>query len=508
MFTALDLFLIASLLACGGGAFYYRAKYRDAQQAQTQIEERLTKVSSTLSQTERDLAVCHERLAHTATLDADLQNVKARCNQLEQNAVQGREALARADAQQQEQKQQRDKAERTYETLTEHLESEKQEVSALRERLATLTETLEQERRQSQERLSLLTEARQKMSVEFKSLAEEVMTRHGETFTRLNKQQVESLLTPVQQKIVEFQQNLQKVHVENSKERATLAEQIRNITETGTQMSAEARNLVHALKNESQTQGAWGEMVLSSILEKSGLREGEEYSTQHSVTTDEGNRLRPDVVVNLPGEQKVIIDSKVSLRAFESYTNTEDTHDKATYAQAHGLSMRSHIKNLSGKAYQALPGVHLDYVIMFVPIEGALALALQEDPSLTTYATDLNVAIATPTTLMIALRTIAAVWSVERRNANADEIATLAGRMYDKMVGFVEDIEGIGKRLDQARKSYDGALGKLCSGNGNLLRQAERIREKGGKASKSLPKALLNDDTDGSDSLFSHTSEA
>ena len=253
------------------------------------------------------------------------------------------------------------------------------------------------------------------------------------------------------------------------------------------QMNIEARNLTHALKNESQTQGAWGEMVLSSILEKSGLRAGEEYSIQESVIADDGSRLRPDVIVNLPGEQKIIIDSKVSLRAFEAYINTEDTDKTATHAKDHCRSMRGHIQNLSSKAYQTLPGIHLDYVIMFVPIEGALALALQEDPSLTTYATDRNVAIATPTTLMIALRTIAAVWAIEHRNANADEIATLAGRMYDKMVGFVESVENIGKQLNQAQKSYDDAMRKLHSGKGNLLRQAERIREKGGKTSKSLP---------------------
>jgi DNA recombination protein RmuC len=323
-------------------------------------------------------------------------------------------------------------------------EATRKEADDLRRKLAALNERLEQETAKSAEKLALLTDAREIMANEFKVLAETVMTRHGEAFTKQNKEQVEGILNPLREKLVEFQQGLQTAHVETAKDRASLEQQIRNLSEASASMRSETHNLTQALKGKAQTQGAWGEMILTTILERSGLREGDEYVKQQSHTGEDGSRLRPDVIVNLPGGQRVVIDAKVSLTAFEEHVNATDETVAAAALTRHVGSMRTHVRTLASKDYQSVVGSGLDYVIMFVPIEGALAIALQEQPDLTNEAAGTNVAIATPTTLMMALRTIANVWGVERRNRNAEEIAERAGKLYDKFHGFVGDMQLLG----------------------------------------------------------------
>lgn len=385
------------------------------------------------------------------------------------------------------------------EKLAAELESVKGQSSAtqthaseLESDLARLQETLTQERKQSQEKLQLLAEAREQMTQEFRVLANDVMKSHGETFSKQNKEQVDAILNPLRDKLVDFQTGLQKSHEDSVKERATLAEQIRQLSGNSEKMSMQAASLANALRGEAQTQGAWGEMILESILERSGLREGEEYITQQTHSTEEGQRLRPDVVVNLPGEQKLVIDSKVSLVAFDEYVNSASEQERNSSLDRHIASIRSHIKTLSNKEYHAAVGSQLDYVVMFVPIEGALAAALQRDPDLTADAVKNNVAIATPTTLMIALRTVSNVWHVERRNQNAENIAVQAGRIYDKLVGFVEDMESLGKRLNQAHECHTDAMKKLSSGRGNLAQQVQRLKILGAKTTKSLPWQMVN----------------
>ena len=358
---------------------------------------------------------------------------------------------------------------------------------------ARLTETLEQERRQSEEKLKLLSEAREQMANEFKVLAEEVMFRHGETFSKQNKEQIDAVLTPLRDKMTEFQQGLQVAHDESLKDRTVLAEQIRNLTETSAVMSNETQNLTRALKGEAQVQGAWGEMILGTILEKSGLREGEEYVAQESHTAEDGTRVRPDVIVNLPAGEKIIIDSKVSLKAFEDYVNAGTEADRSSSLQRHLTSMKTHIRALGSKEYHLAAGSRLDYVLMFVPIEGALAAAIQADADLTSLAAECNVAIATPTTLMIALRTVANVWKVERRNKNAEAIADRAGLLYDKFCGFVEDLANIKKHLGKTTDAYDAAMSKLTLGRGNLLAQVGMLRDLGARASKTLRNAQPRD---------------
>jgi DNA recombination protein RmuC len=365
----------------------------------------------------------------------------------------------------------------------------------LKAQLAALHETLRKERLHAAEKLQLLVDAKETMAKEFRLLAEDVMARHGERFGKQNKEQIDGLLQPMRDKLAEFQQGLQAAHVESARERATLGEQIRGLNEASAKMTTEATNLTRALKGQAQTQGAWGEMILESVLERSGLRKGEEYVTQASQTTEDGERLRPDVIVTLPGEQRrIVIDAKVSLVAFDGHVNAATDDERGACLRRHLDSMRAHIRTLGSKDYLGVAGSRLDFVVMFVPIESALAAALHEDPSLTKDAADNNVAIATPTTLMIALRTVASVWQVERRNKNAEKIADRAGKLYDKFAGFVADMHALGDRLGQADESYKAAMRKLSDGKGSLTRQVEQLKSMGANARKSLPGLLLGDD--------------
>ena len=390
------------------------------------------------------------------------------------------------------------------------LETAQAERKALQERLeglmgeaadkaaarARLEETLDQERRQAEGKLALMAEAKEGLSLAFKVVAEEIMSRHGATFTKQNKDQLDGVLTPLKEKLAEFGQDLKAVHTESVKDRATLAEQIRSLTETSASMSMETRNLTQALKGKAQVQGAWGEMILATILERSGLREGEEYVAQESHTAEDGSRLRPDVIVKLPGSERIVIDSKVSLKAFEEFINGATGEDRAAALKRHLASIRTHIRTLGGKDYQLATGSGLDYVLMFIPIEGALATALLEDPGITAFAAECNVAIATPTTLMIALRTVANVWKVERRNVNAEAIARRAGQLYDKFFGFITDMERIRIHLNHTSDAYEHAMLKLTKGRGNLLTQADQLKALGARTAKSLPESLKEEPED------------
>lgn len=370
------------------------------------------------------------------------------------------------------------------------------ENAGLKARISALETELADQCRQSAEKLQVLLDAREALTQEFKVLANDVLQRHGDAFAKQNKEQIDIVLQPLREKLLEFQQGLQNAQTDSAKERATLAEQIRQLSEASARMTSETTNLAQALRGNSQTQGAWGEMILASILERSGLRAGEEYLTQISHTNEEGDRLRPDVIVRLPGGQHVVIDSKVSLVAFEGFVAAGTEEEREAQLGRHVDSMRAHIRQLSNKQYHVVAGSSLDYVVMFVPIEGALAAALQRDPGLTGFAVQNNVAIATPTTLMIALRTVESVWKIERRNSNAEAIADRAGKMYDKFVSFIEDLTKLGTRLDQAQGAYRNAMGKMSTGAGNLVGQFERLKELGARANKSIPVGMVGEEVE------------
>lgn len=341
------------------------------------------------------------------------------------------------------------------------------------------------------ERVRELTEAREAMTKEFKLLAEEVMRQHGATFTKQNREQIEGLLDPMRQKMLEFQQGMMQTRQEAAERHAALGATILSLTDHSAKMSQETQNLTRALKGQTQVQGAWGEMILATILERSGLREGQEFSTQQSETV-EGRRLRPDVVVNLPNGHRLIIDSKVSLVGFEAYVNAADDGARAGALRAHVTSMRNHVRELSGKDYTRIAGITPDYVMMFVPIEAAFAVATEADPELTLFAIERNITIATPTNLITLLRTVASLWQVERQQRNAEDIANRAGALFDKFAGFIDDMNKVDQLLSRAHGAHKDAMGKLSTGAGNLVRQTEMLRKLGARTKKNLPADLVD----------------
>ena len=366
-----------------------------------------------------------------------------------------------------------------------------EKITSLREAVTRLETQLAEERNQGKEKLQLLENAREKMSLEFKNLANEILDKKGKDFTENNKENMESILKPLREKIQQFEKKVEETYDRESKERFSLAKEIKSLQELNSQISEDAINLTNALKGESKTQGNWGEFVLERLLEESGLRKGSEYAIQVSLKTEAGGSRQPDVIVHLPENKDVIIDSKVSLKAYEQYYSEDDVEKKAKALKEHIQSIRNHIRDLSKKDYQNLESVRtLDFIIMFLPVEAAFALAVQHDQSLFTEAFDKNIALVGPTTLMATLRTIQNIWRYEHQNKNALEIASRAGALYDKFVLFATDLEDIGKRLDQTQESYDNAHKRLTSGRGNLVSRVEQLKTLGARASKNMPASL------------------
>ena len=377
------------------------------------------------------------------------------------------------------------------ETVELSREAVRSQLAMVQTELGTTRAIADQERLHAAENLALLQDTRAKMTLEFQQLAHGITAQHGETFKLQNKEQVEALLHPLRENIGEFQKWLATTHTETVKDRAGLGAQIKVLLEQGTTMTDETAKLTRALKGDVRQQGAWGEMILDTILERSGLVHGEHFTRQESVTSEDGLRLRPDVVVHVLSDQRMVIDSKVSLKAFEGFVNAEDDATRTAQLGQHHQSIRKHIDTLSAKQYATATGSRLGFVVMFVPIEGALAAAMQADPDLANYAADRHVGIATPVTLLMVLKTIHTVWKSEQRNTNAEEIAKRAGQLYDKFRGFTDDMLKIGNGLEGARAAYDTAMGKLSTGNGNLVGQAQKLKELGARAGKSVAPALL-----------------
>ena len=388
--------------------------------------------------------------------------------------------------------------------LEEDLAKTEKELNAEREKVIKLNgenSALKSDYKNLQEKLedqkSEIEELQQKFIKEFENLANKILAEKSETFTKQNRENLDQILKPLGEKIKDFEKKVEDVYVTDSKDRAKLTEQIKTLHELNQQMSKDANNLTQALKGEKKTQGNWGEFILESLLEKSGLQKDREYFLQESITSQDGKRYQPDVIIKLPENKSVIIDSKVSLVAYEKFSSSENENDRLNSIKEHILSVRNHIKGLSSKSYQNLYSIDsLDFVLMFLPIEPAFSLALQNEPGLFQEALDKNVVIVSPTTLLATLRTIASIWRQENQNKNALEIARQSGALYDKFVGFVDDLQAIGTRIDQTQSSYSDAMKKLSEGSGNLVRRAEKIRKLGAKTSKSLPGSLLDKDED------------
>jgi len=363
-----------------------------------------------------------------------------------------------------------------------------------REQISQLQAVLEQERKVTQEKLALLEQSREQMTLEFKNIANEILEDKSRKFTASNRESIGEILKPLNEKIQLFEKKVDDSYNLESKERHSLTKEIQSLKELNARISEDAINLTNALKGENKTQGTWGEVILETILEKSGLVKGREYDTQVSLKAESGARVQPDVVVHLPENKKVIIDAKVSLKSYEAYCSADDPEQRKKYLDLHVQSIQSHVKGLSNKEYQNLLGLNsLDFVLLFLPIEAAFSVAVQANSELFSTAFDKNIILVGPSTLLATLRTIQNIWRYEQQSQNAVEIATAAGALYDKFVAFAGDLEEIGTRLESTQKSYEKAHNKLTSGKGNLVVRIEKLKQLGAKASKKHTDKLISE---------------
>ncbi|MGZ8947147.1 MAG: DNA recombination protein RmuC [Methylococcaceae bacterium] len=356
---------------------------------------------------------------------------------------------------------------------------------------AELQTRMHEQVKNSEEKLALLRDAEIRLNNQFENLAGKIFDERNRQFTEHNKTSLDHIVRPLREQLGEFKQRIETVYDNENKDRISLREEIISLRRDTAQMNQEALNLTRALKGDKKTQGNWGEMILETVLEKSGLRKGIEYETQGAFR-DENNKLfKPDVIVRLPEDKDIIIDSKVSLLAYERHCSTEDDAERISALKEHTEAVRTHIKSLSIKDYAGLKGLRsLDFVLLFMPIEAAFIAAFQADERLFTDAFEHKIIVVTPTTLLATLRTIENIWRYERQNENARAIADKAGIVYDKIRGFVEDLDKLGKQLSTVHTTYDGVMNKLTRGHGNLIRQASSFVDLGVKVKKTIPKNI------------------
>lgn len=361
-------------------------------------------------------------------------------------------------------------------------------------RLLSIAETqrtqLEQSLKEKAEEIKKLNE---ELTVQFENIANRVLEAKTQNMSTTHQKWMENILNPLKEKIQDFEKKVHNTHMSSLEINTALKTQIEMLTKQSSEISKEAQNLANALKGSVKTQGNWGELILEKILERSGLQRDKEFIVQASMNTDDGRRLQPDVVVLLPENKSVVIDSKVSLNAYEQYVSTEDEAQRQIHLKNHIQAIRNHIKGLSEKKYQQLYQLKtVDFVLMFLPVEPAFALAVQHDSDLWSEAFEKNIVLVSTSTLLATLRTISMMWRQDRMNKNALEIAKKSGDLYDKFVGFTSDMIDMGKRLQSAQESYSNAMNKLSTGNGNIVRRLEELRKLGANNSKNLPQALID----------------
>ena len=343
----------------------------------------------------------------------------------------------------------------------------------------------------AEEKLALLKDAEARLINQFENLAGKIFDERNRQFTEHNKTSLDYIVKPLREQLGEFKQRIETVYDNENKDRISLREEIISLRRDTAQMNQEALNLTRALKGDKKTQGNWGEMILETVLEKSGLRKGIEYETQGAFRNENNKMFKPDVIVRLPEDKDIVIDSKVSLLAYERHCSTEDDEERIAALKQHTEAVRTHIKSLSTKDYSGLKGLRsLDFVLLFMPIEAAFIAAFQADERLFTDAFEHKIIVVTPTTLLATLRTIENIWRYERQNENARAIADKAGIVYDKIRGFVEDLDKLGKQLSTVHTTYDGVMNKLTQGQGNLIRQASSFVDLGVKVKKTIPKSI------------------
>ena len=372
----------------------------------------------------------------------------------------------------------------------EQVQNERETIREEKEKLALQVNSLQSDKNHLQEKLTEqkkeLTELQEKFTKEFENLANKILDQKSEKFTNLNKENIEQILNPLKEKITNFEEKVDKNNKDFIAKNSQLGQQLKELHEQNVKVSEEANNLTRALKGDKKAQGNWGELILERVLEQSGLEKGREYETQVSQTDDSGKKLVPDVIVWLPNDKKMVIDSKVSLSAYEKYTKTEDDAEKKSYLKQHVLAMKKHIDQLSDKNYQQFGERQSpDFVLMFIPIEPALYVAQNEDPNFFYTAFKKNILMVSPTTLLSTLRTVDMVWKNEKQQQNANEIAKHAGSLYDKFVNLIEELKKVGRNINTSKTAYDDAMRKL-TGNQNLIKDVEKLRELGADSTKKI----------------------
>jgi DNA recombination protein RmuC len=376
--------------------------------------------------------------------------------------------------------------------LEEGLEKAKEENTTLQAKLSELDTRLEDERRNTEEKLTLLQEAREQLKLEFQNVANKIFDDKSQKFTEQNKENIEGVLKPVREQLLDFKKKVEDVYDKESKDRVSLLSEIVHLKTLNERISEDAVNLTNALKGQSKTRGSWGEMILERVLEESGLQKGREYEVQTMYASEEGQRRHPDVIVHLPEGKDIVIDSKVSLTAYEKYCTADKEEKRSKRLKEHIISIRTHIKTLSEKRYEELEGIRtLDFVLMFLPIEGAFWTAIESEQGLFNEAFDKNIMLVSPSTLLATLRIINNIWRYEDQNKNALIIAKKAGDLHDKFVRLVEALDDVGQKIDKARESYQVARNRLTEGRGNLVRRSIELRQLGVKAQKELPEGLV-----------------
>lgn len=376
----------------------------------------------------------------------------------------------------------------------EELSQLREENTGLNRKLAGSEERIQSMETRIEEQKKEMAELQKKLTAEFESLATRVLDANSEKFAVRNKESLDKLLTPLAEKIQDFRARVDSTHDQSVKDRAALLEQMKALGELNQKMSAEAQNLTTALKGQAKTQGNWGELVLATVLEKSGLEEGREYRTQANFTSEDGKRQQPDVLINLPEGKHLVIDAKVSLVAYERCVNEEDASRSELALKEHIQSVKNHVAELSKKRYDALYEIQSpDFTLMFIPIEPAFVMAIQADDTIFDFAFRQNVVIVTPSTLLATLRTVANIWRQEKQTKNALDIAQRSGALYDKFVGFFDDMKKIGDQINRSQLAYDAAMSKLSTGRGNLVNQVQSLKDLGAKAKKALPGEVVED---------------
>lgn len=360
-------------------------------------------------------------------------------------------------------------------------------------KIAQLQTKLTEQEKNNLEKLQILNENGEKLKQEFQNLANEILDKNSKKFAQQNESNLDNILKPMKLQLEDFKKKVEDVYDKESKDRSILQNELKTLKELNQKVSQDAINLTNALKGQNKTQGSWGEMVLEKVLESSGLRKNEEYLREEALKNDDGKTYRPDVIVNLPNDRQVIIDAKTSLVSYEQYVNENDELEKQKYLNAHLISINKHISDLSDKKYENLKGINtLDFIFMFIPIESALMLALENDRNLFDNAFKKKIVLVSPTTLLVALRAVENSWRYERQAQSTEEVIRLAEKLYGKVKGFVDDFDKVGKHLKNAQNSYEEAFSKLSTGKDNIIRQIEVFRNKSNiKPKKEIDKELI-----------------